>query len=567
MMRFIPALLIVVTLKALALTGPALADDRGEIIVADQIRAMKVSGIADLLNRLPGIKATDSMVSIRGSVKVKVFLDGRPINDRLSAHGGVHFDLVALENIAAIEIIRGKGALQYGDDASAGVILITTRKDEEQGGNIRGWLGSGLTRHLRTSVHRQQGGWNTGMTLGYDSTAGFVTNDDRQKRQAGWRGEYGFADGRLGLTLDFAEEEYGLPGRVEFPSPDYRRKKKIYIISVPASFGRLTANTFYNDSRQENRDPGRNLDTFMKVREAGQDFSTSRNNRLGPYRYGAGYRWGQARSSGFSTREEHSLSLFGQQGHTFSPIPLTATIGLRLNSYSEFSTTVNPELKLGRQADDWALAISYSRANNAPTFYQRYDRTATKNPNPNLGMETSDNFNLDWSLSCWPPLTLSGSLFYNQLTDKISFVLNNAGIGQYENFGRVVRRGAELQLTTRLPAGVNLSLSYTWLEATNQETGNTLSASPKHRANGEASWQDDRLTIIGRLTYTSRQYTRSDNSSVAPEIMLADIRGEYRLPQIDLFAEVKNIANRSYINGTGYQGDPRTWMAGLNYRF
>ncbi|MCF6291474.1 MAG: TonB-dependent receptor [Desulfobacterales bacterium] len=567
MKKFLPALLIVFALGAPGFAGSARADDRGEIITAEQIRAMKVTRIADLLNRLPGINATDGSVSIRGSVKVKVFLDGRPINDRVSSHGGVHFDLVSLENVAAIEIIRGKGALQYGDDASAGVILITTRKEMGHGGNIKGWLGSGATRRLRTNIHLQQGGWAAGMTLGYTSTAGFVTNDDLKKRQAGLRGEYGFAKGRLGLTLDFTEEEYGLPGRVEFPSPSYRRKKKMYAISVPASFRGLTANTFYNDSRRENRDPDRGIDTFMKVREAGQDISGSRENRLGAWRYGGNFRWGEARSSGFGTEEESSLSLFGQYRYTLSRIPLTSTIGLRLNSYSGFAATVNPELKLGRQEEDWALAISYSRANNAPTFYQRYDQTPTKDPNPGLGMETSDNFDLDWSLSCWPPLNLSGSFFYNLLTDKISFVLNNAGKGQYENFGRVVRRGAELQLTATPLVDVNFSLSYTWLDATNEDTGNTLSASPRHRATAEASWQHDNLAIIGQLVYTSQQYTRSDNSTAVPEVLLANIRGEYSFQQIDLFAEVKNIADRSHVNGTGYQGDPRTWLTGLNYRF
>ena len=528
---------------------------------------MKVTKVADVLKRLPGLRASDSSVSIRGSIKVKVFLDGRPINDRLSHYGGVHFDLVTLENIATIEIIRGKGALQYGDDASAGVILITTQKKLGHGGNIKGWLGNGDTHHLQTNAHLQQGDLRSDLTLSYDNTDGFVTNDDHLKKQAGLRSDYSFAEGRLGLTLDFAEEEYGLPGRIEYPSPSYRKEKEMYAISVPITFRKLTSNTFYNNSRQENRDPSRGIDTFMKVREAGQDITNNHKNNLGAWKYGGNLRWGEAASSGFSTQDEYSLSVFGQHSYTLALIPLTSTIGLRLNTYSEFSTTVNPELKLGWKKNDWAVSISYSRAQNTPSLYQRYDRTPTRNPNPDLEMETSDNFSLDWSLQYWKPLTLSGSFFYNQLTDKISYVLNDSGVGQYENFGRVVRKGAELQLAVTPFANVTFSLSYTWLDATNEDTGDTLTSSPKHRAHANLSWSRDNFTIIGELVYTSTQYTRSDNTASVPEILLGNLRCEYNFQQIDLFAEVKNITDHSYINCIGYQGDPRICIAGLNLRF
>ena len=569
MKRLLLALFIIFGFSTgfLSFAGSAGADDRGEIITAEEIQAMKVTKIADVLKRLPGLRATDSSVSIRGSVKVKVFLDGRSINDRLSHYGGVHFDLVTLENIATIEIIRGKGALQYGDDASAGVILITTQKKLGHGGNIKSWLGNGDTRHLQTNGHLQQGDLRSGLTLSYDNTNGFVTNDDHLKKQAGLRSDYSFAEGRLGLTLDFTGEEYGLPGRVEYPSPNYRKEKEMYAVSVPITFRKLISNTFYNNSRQENRDPGRGIDTFMKVREAGQDITNNHKNNLGAWKYGGNLRWGEASSSGFSTQDEYSLSVFGQHNYTLVLMPLTSTIGLRLNTYSEFSTTVNPELKLGWKENDWTVSIFYSRAHNTPSFYQRYNRTPTRDPNPDLDMETSDNFGLDWSLQYLKPLTLSGSFFYNRLTDKISYVLNDSGVGQYENFGRVVRKGAELQLTATPFANVTFSLSYTWLDATNEDTGDTLTSSPKHRAHANLSWSRNNFAIIGELVYTSKQFTRSDNTASVPEILLGNVRCEYNFQHIDLFAEVKNITDHSYINSIGYQGDPRTWITGLNVRF
>ncbi len=67
---------------------------------------------------MPGVKAGSTSVTIRGSSKVRVLLDGRPINDPTSSHGGIKFDMVFLENVERVEIHRGKGGVKYGNDAS-----------------------------------------------------------------------------------------------------------------------------------------------------------------------------------------------------------------------------------------------------------------------------------------------------------------------------------------------------------------------------------------------------------------------------------------------------------------
>ncbi|RLB87667.1 MAG: TonB-dependent receptor, partial [Deltaproteobacteria bacterium] len=56
------------------------------VITANEIKKMNVRKISDVLNQVPGLKAGDTSVSIRGSYKVKVMLDGRPINDPTSSH-------------------------------------------------------------------------------------------------------------------------------------------------------------------------------------------------------------------------------------------------------------------------------------------------------------------------------------------------------------------------------------------------------------------------------------------------------------------------------------------------
>jgi iron complex outermembrane receptor protein len=113
---------------------------------------MKALKIADVLNNVPGVKAGDASVGIHGSYKVKVFVDGRPINDPTSSHGGVNWDLVSPDDVERIEILRGKGGLTYGQDASGGVILITTRQVRHLTGNIKAYGGNHNTQNVSTAV-------------------------------------------------------------------------------------------------------------------------------------------------------------------------------------------------------------------------------------------------------------------------------------------------------------------------------------------------------------------------------------------------------------------------------
>lgn len=539
----------------------------GEVITAAEIKVMGVNKVVDVLNRLPGINASDNSVSIRGSVKVKVFLDGRSLNDRLSHYGGVNFDLVTMENVATITIIRGKGALQYGDDASGGVILIKSRRSMIGGGNVKGWAGNGDTNFVQANGHGQLDSWDYGVTLGHSDTAGFTVNNDHRKRQAGSRVSYRQDGNLIGITVDLADEKYGLPGRAEFPSPHYRKKKKMTAVSIPMVWHGGEANSFYTYSRQENRDASRGLDSFIKVREAGGDLKNNSLTSFGKWQYGVDWKWGEAASSRFSDKAESAVAAFIRHGNAWPGLPLTSTVGLRLSIYSEFDNTANPEVKFAWQQEDWSVDISYSLAHNTPSFYKRYDHTPTREPNPDLAMEKSDNFNLGWSFEKWSLARLSGAFFYNLLTDKISFVLGENGVGRYENFGRVVRKGAELQLSTVPWHHFDFSLSYTWLRATDETSGNTLTSSPEHRARAYLRWRHSKIFAQSEVVYTSRQYTRSDNIESIPEIFLLNIRGEYGFALVELFSEIKNVTDHNYINSIGYQGDPRTWIVGLNYRF
>src|SRR5690606_12394155 len=64
-----------------------------------------------------------------------ILVDGRRLND--IDQSGVQWASIPLDAIERIEIVRGSGAVQYGDGASAGAINIITRHPARAGNRGR----------------------------------------------------------------------------------------------------------------------------------------------------------------------------------------------------------------------------------------------------------------------------------------------------------------------------------------------------------------------------------------------------------------------------------------------
>lgn len=112
----LPFFLFTITLLALLLLwcDRVAADHDTVVVTAEEIEKLQAHTMADVLNTIPGLSAGSSSVSIHGNYKVKVFLDGRPLNDPTSSHGGIRWHLVSPSDKERMEILRGKGGVRYG---------------------------------------------------------------------------------------------------------------------------------------------------------------------------------------------------------------------------------------------------------------------------------------------------------------------------------------------------------------------------------------------------------------------------------------------------------------------
>lgn len=108
-----------------------------EIVKASQTLAYNSLNADDALNRMPGLNVTRGQLNIRGSSgftynvgsRVLVLLDGMPL---ITAESGeVKWNVLPLELVDQIEVIKGSGSALYGASALGGVVHFRTKKPSD----------------------------------------------------------------------------------------------------------------------------------------------------------------------------------------------------------------------------------------------------------------------------------------------------------------------------------------------------------------------------------------------------------------------------------------------------
>ncbi len=124
----------------------------------EQIAALPVTTVADILQYLPGIdirhrgaNSAQSDLAMRGGTfdQVLVLLNGVPLNDAQTGHYSLHLPLSPLL-IERIEVLQGASAVTAGVNAFAGAINIVTVKPRQNNYMLK--LSSGMNNYLHPEV-------------------------------------------------------------------------------------------------------------------------------------------------------------------------------------------------------------------------------------------------------------------------------------------------------------------------------------------------------------------------------------------------------------------------------
>ena len=202
------------------------------VLTAEDIQKSAARTLPELLSEQAGLTMKDfygnnaaaTAADLRGfgataTQNTLVLVDGRRATD--ADLSGVQWAAIPLAAVERIEILRGTGAVLYGDGATTGVVNIITRSPLKQGRRAEAF---GRAASYGTLEGALYGGTATsafGMHAvlhGYDSD-GYRDNNRNEQQNAGVNLRWGPGDSTLDVRLGADRQNLRLPGaRIVQPS-------------------------------------------------------------------------------------------------------------------------------------------------------------------------------------------------------------------------------------------------------------------------------------------------------------------------------------------------------------
>jgi len=602
------------------------------IITVDDIERSGASSLPDLFKQLAGVTVMDTIgfgLGSDGSVHLRgvgtssasrtnalVLLNGVRQN-RLTGDE-VHWQLIPLEQIERIELIRGGGSLIYGEGALSGLINIVTKQDAErlleteQGVEVGSFgqqryftSGRGRLGPLRygASIHRRQ---LSGYRESTNSRTTTVTSDV---------GMEVLPTLHVDVHVLHSEDTSRFPGGVTPEASEARRRQQ-------GSF----AGFFDERSDQVSLESiwsgpmGLSLvaNYFWRMRES-DSVTTSRFATLTPaqglsLRGGHEVRGGTVghtlvagidlldekastgtRTATYSESNKASYGLFAEETlRLFDRASLVA--GLRFDqarfeeaiSFPEFVGTLrfqgwSPKVGLSVDVTE-ALTIyaSYARPFKAPNV-DDFSATVPTGFVGNLDLEPqqADDYELGFRVNDPRVGAVEMAWFYTKINDEILF---NDLSDQNQNFD-TERTGVEVSLKPALPVPwATSAITYTFMDSEFRKStfkDNTLPAVPEHRltANVTVAPIPEKVFVWLDWLLVNDFFRINDFNNVTPgdNYGVLTVGARYVHKHVTVYFRIENVTNEEYTSFQSSNGvmittgenpaPPRSFIGGVTVRF
>lgn len=563
------------------------------VITRQDIEDRLVQSTQDLLRGETGVDIVNnggpgklSRLFLRGAdaEQVLVLVDGVRVGSATS--GATPFELVPVELIERIEIVRGPRSSLYGSDAIGGVIQIFTRK--AQGLAFDAGAGSNDTYDAGASFGMSsESAWisasaNRLQTEGFNACSGslsppggcFTNEPDRDgydntsaSVRAGYRwgeraqieatalhasGNTEF-DGGFTNETDFAERVFTLRGVLQ-PTQSLR-------LSLLAGETRDEQENLFDDPMLA--DGPRTTSRFDTQRHNASLQSDLSITDAQTITLGADYLEDSVESTTqFDETSRDNIGVFGQYQAFFGTHQLL--LSARHDDNEQFGGYAT-----GSAGWKWAVLPTLSvtamwgSAFGAPTFNDLYFPGFS---NPNLDPERSRTHELGVS-------GVAGALrwsligFENRIDDLIVF---NAAAGIPQNLDEARIRGIEAEATAALGEWT-LGLGWAGLDARNRSPGanydNILPRRARQSGHFEVARGFGPLQARMRVTGQGSRYDDVANTRRLGSYALVDLVLDYALTaQWSVQGKVGNLLDREYETVRLFNQDDRTFFFNVRYR-
>ena len=566
-----------------------------QVITSDELASFAGLNVTEALFLAVGVDArpagANATVSIRGlnagaGSPVLLLVDGMR---RTSKYGGINPNLLPLESVERIEIVRGPMSALYGSEALGGVINIITRKpgsaasgsgsarvtlgtmEREQRETLTAgatvYLGGGPVQHRLSVEHRRREAFR------YDRTTYLADLGRINEQFLNYAGEWTIADQqRLGWTLEGLWQRDTAPGLLAASPPTrptptpftaFERETRHYAdIRYTAGLGRgeLTLEGAYG------RSDAATTRAFPTIEET--DFRQTHLRAryavdIGAHQFTAGV--GTARDDLTvtitpSARARTTTHAFLQDEWKVTR-NISVLAGLRYDDASDSGDVLTPRASLSFSEGPFTLRAGYGEGFRAPSALELYSRFFRGRflivGNPALRPEESKSHEIALSYHRGDA-SAEAVVFDSRVRNLIQTVVKPRQAGdpptvslrsEYNNASRARLKGVEISARMRIAPGFDASLGYDYLDARNTDTGARLTGRARSNLRAVLHYRTGPWQLHLRHRHWFDFYAPDPNARTGPAFdsshSVTDVRVGYRFGKTtEVGLSIDNVANR-----------------------
>ncbi len=548
------------------------------VITREDIERTNAQNAMDILKNIPGIQASvhdDVFGTYTYKAKLRglsfdegyglILIDGQRVMGCGQSGGmgeyGIGLNQIPVDLIERVEVVKGPSSALYGSDAMAGVINIITKKTPDKAtgraGVAYGWYTVKEKIKNGTITKPSDDGHNrvlsktyvsygdkisdhVGYLLHYNYDGAEDIRDDPVKSDRHFF--MGKLDADINESIDLylkcelsdyekldnrQEDSYRVSAGIDFrPMDDHFFSFKGYTYAWDFTHG--YPGCPHGDKRGDvGYDQGEVQYTWYSgdwntLTLGGEVQRQSINYIIDNYDAGGNY------TGTLNVNEDvDTSSLYAQDEITLFKA-LTLVGGLRYDDHSTFGSKVNPKLSLMYKfSEDTTFRASAGKAFKSPTIRQLYydapylHGTYYRKSNPDLKPETAVGYSASIEQFLFDQgIMVNLGCFRTDVDDMVveedtGTLYNGDPLHEYRNVDKAHTQGVEVLSRAYLSEEFSATLSYTYTESENEETGKDLTYVPEHSLTFTPAYElkEYGLGTSATISYIGKQYTKSDNTA------------------------------------------------------